>query len=138
MPDASTIELTADPRSPRVARDFVTEVLAAWGLGRLRDEARLVTSELVTNAVLHSRTDLTLVLEQDPERRVLRITIRDGSHVPPRRRHYSELATTGRGLAMVDRAAQAFGTEQLPEGKAVWVELPLPLPNSGTDQAGAE
>jgi anti-sigma regulatory factor (Ser/Thr protein kinase) len=106
----------------------VESLLEAWGLLRLRNDAKLLTSELVTNAVLHAGTDLTITVARDDERQVLRVTVGDGSDTPPSRRFYSALATTGRGLAMVSHGAQAFGVDPLQAGKAgkaVWFELAL-------------
>lgn len=123
---APTLELAPDPRSPGLARDFVTWVLDEWELSRLADTARLLTSELVTNAVLHAGTALTLRVVRDTRRSMVRISVWDASPALPRRKRYSELATTGRGLAMIDNAAQAFGVETMTDGKEIWVELPIP------------
>jgi anti-sigma regulatory factor (Ser/Thr protein kinase) len=131
-----TLDLSPDPSSPRAARAFASEVVSMWGLPMLADEVRLVTSELVTNAVLHSRTKLTLRVTRDDPRGVLRIAVRDGNPAHPRRRHYSDLATTGRGLAMVHKTSQAFGVEPLPDGKQVWVELRIAQAESDL-QAGS-
>lgn len=134
--DPPTLALASDPRSARIARDFVAAVLDEWGMGRVREEARLLTSELVTNAVLHAGTTLTLSIDLDDARQVVRITVRDGSRTQPRRRHYSALATTGRGLAVIDGAAEAFGIEALGEGKAVWFELALTASVSAAPESG--
>ena len=132
---APTLELAPNPRSPRLARDFVTWVLEEWGLTRVADTARLLTSELVTNAVLHAGTALTLSVVRDTGRSTVRISVWDASPASPRRKRYSELATTGRGLAMIDNAAEAFGVEALSDGKEVWVEIPIPAQpdNRGVD-----
>ena len=134
--DSPTLTLASDPRSARTARDYVAAVLDEWGLGRVREEARLLTSELVTNAVLHAGTTVTLSIDLDDERQVVRITVRDGSRTQPRRRHYSALATTGRGLAMIDGAAEGFGIEASSEGKAVWFELGVPASASVSRETG--
>ena len=62
----------------------------------------------------------------DERRAVVRITVRDGSPLQPSRKSHGSLATRGRGLALVDTAAEAFGIEALTEGKAIWFELPVP------------
>jgi anti-sigma regulatory factor (Ser/Thr protein kinase) len=126
-----TLRLPPDPRSPRHAREFVGSLLERWGLPDLHDRAALITSELVTNAVLHAGTPVTVTVAVDGSRSVLRITVRDGSSVEPRQVDSGELATTGRGLSMVDQSADAFGVEPTSEGKAVWVELPLDAGGTG-------
>ena len=75
------------------------------------------------NAILHAGTPITLRLTRDEERQVVRITVRDGNPAHPRRRHYSALSTTGRGLAMVEKATGGFAVEAWSDGKDVWFEL---------------
>lgn len=128
---SAALTLPADPRSPRRARDFVQATLHSWGLVTVLDDAKLLTSELVTNAVLHARTQVTLTVTSDDERDVVRVSVSDQSPVVPRRRRYSSLATTGRGLNMVDDASQAHGVEPSAAGKAVWFEI-------GVSSAGVE
>lgn len=123
--NARTLLLPADPASPQRARDFVAEVLTAWGAASLREEARLLTSELVTNAVMHARTDATVTVVRDDVRHTVRVTVTDESEARPRQRPYSPLATTGRGLSLVARAAKDFGVDVRAGGKTVWFELPL-------------
>jgi anti-sigma regulatory factor (Ser/Thr protein kinase) len=123
--DDRRLELPPLPTSPRVAREFVAGVVVGWGLDHLADAARLLTSELVTNAVLHARTSLTVRVDRDEERQVVRVSVLDHSEVRPRRRHYSPMSTTGRGLVMVRGAARDYGVDSAESGKAVWFELPL-------------
>jgi anti-sigma regulatory factor (Ser/Thr protein kinase) len=132
-----TLLLPPDPSSPQRARDFVAAVLDVWGDAELREQARLLTSELVTNAVMHARTDVTVTVIRDDAQQAVRVTVADGSEVPPRRRPYRALATTGRGIAMVARAAKDFGIVIRPGGKTVWFELPIPATNPGPAQAVA-
>jgi anti-sigma regulatory factor (Ser/Thr protein kinase) len=118
------IELPALGTSPRIARDYVVRVLQGWGLDGLGESARLLTSELVTNAVLHARTSITVQVDRDERRRLVRVTVLDLSAQTPRERHFSELSTTGRGLHMVRGGAGDFGVTRRGPGKAVWFELP--------------
>ena len=128
---SQTLLLPPEPSSPGRARDFVAAALEAWGTAELREQARLLTSELVTNAVMHARTDVTVTVIRDDARQAVRVTVADGSEVPPRRRPYGALATTGRGIAMVAKAAKNFGIDVRPGGKTVWFELPIPAGRPG-------
>jgi anti-sigma regulatory factor (Ser/Thr protein kinase) len=123
MPDQH-IELPAQTTSPRIARDYVVGVLHGWGLDGLAESARLLTSELVTNAVLHARTSITVHVSRDEARHLVRVSVLDGSARAPRERHYSELSTTGRGLHMVRGGSRDFGIVRHTSGKSVWFELP--------------
>jgi anti-sigma regulatory factor (Ser/Thr protein kinase) len=130
---SAAMVLPAEATSPQRARDFVAATLDDWRLAEIRDLARLLTSELVTNAVMHARTDVTVTVTRDDERQRVRVTVTDGSPTQPRRRRYSPMATTGRGLAMVGEAAAAHGVDSTEEGKAIWFELPL----SADERSGA-
>lgn len=134
---SQTLLLPPDPSSPQRARDFVAAALDAWGTVELREQARLLTSELVTNAVMHARTDVTVTVIRDDAQQAVRVTVADGSEVPPRRRRYGVLATTGRGIAMVAKAAKNFGIDIRPGGKTVWFELPIPAADPGPAHAVA-
>jgi anti-sigma regulatory factor (Ser/Thr protein kinase) len=54
----ASLDLDPDPLAPRRAREFVTSTVQQWGLGEHADTVRLLTTELVTNGVLHARTSL--------------------------------------------------------------------------------
>lgn len=79
----------------------------------------LLTNELVTNAILHSGSDFDVVIDVDE--RLVRVEVRDGSTARPNRRNTGPRATSGRGLALVEALASAWGVEGIPgDGKAVW------------------
>lgn len=120
MPSA-TLELGREARSAGSARRFVADVLAAWDAGNYCDRAELVVSELVTNAILHAHTDVWVRVTLLPE--ALRIEVADGSPARPLVRHYSRMATTGRGLSLVASVAREWGISPEGEGKVVWAEL---------------
>ena len=126
--------LPADARSPKRARDFVVDTLQGWKLDGHLGVAKLLTSELVANAVMHARTDLTVTVERDERRQVFKVSVADGVRTPPRRRRFSPWATTGRGVAIVEAAATDFGTDQSEDGKIVWFELPLVPDDDSTAQ----
>lgn len=79
-------------------------------------------SELVTNAVLHAQSDVTLGVQIVDG--LLRVEVGDGSPYVPQLRADSEVALGGRGVALVDACADRWGvTPRPPEGKTVWFEL---------------
>jgi hypothetical protein len=81
----------------------------------------LLVSELVTNAMLHGGTSSELTVRIDEG--VLRAEVRDGNSSLPHVKHYSETATTGRGLLIVQALSAAWGTTPEGAGKVVWFEL---------------
>ena len=122
MPSASTT-LPPEPTSARACRRFLLDSLASWGAEALADEAVLLVSELVTNAVLHAGTDIEVVVDLRDER--LRVEVRDRDPRLPSVRRYSVLSGTGRGLALVAETADRWAVEPAPDGtgKTVWFEL---------------
>lgn len=92
-----------------------------WGLGDLVEAATLMISELVTNAILHGGHGALLSLSVGPSK--LRAEVRDASRAEPVVRSYSETATTGRGMVIVDALAGAWGSFPVDGGKVVWFEL---------------
>jgi anti-sigma regulatory factor (Ser/Thr protein kinase) len=121
MRTAST-SLPPEPSSARACRRFLTAALAQWGADQFADDAVLLLSELVTNAVLHARTDIEVIVRLDGN--VLRVEVTDGNPQLPNVRHYSVLSGTGRGLALVAGTARDWAAERLPAGgKKVWFEL---------------
>jgi hypothetical protein len=123
-PAASRIELRPGPSSPALARRFLSELSAAWSLPEpVGEQLVLVGSELVTNAVLHARTQLTLTLELQADR--VRVSVRDHSSAAVALRHYRPDALTGRGLGVVATVSRAWGVEPATGGKVIWAELRL-------------
>jgi hypothetical protein len=103
------------------ARRFTRDRLKTWGLLAVADNAILMISELVTNAILHGGEGAVLTLTYDDLK--VRAEVRDSSPAMPVVRSYSETATTGRGMVIVDALAAAWGTFAVDGGKVVWFEL---------------
>ena len=122
MPTATTT-FPPEPMSARACRRFLVATLEAWGATGFTDEAVLLLSELVTNAVLHAGTDIEVVVRLRGD--LLRIEVRDGDPRLPSVRHYSVLSGTGRGLALVAETAKDWSAEPRTDGpgKTVWFEL---------------
>jgi PAS domain S-box-containing protein len=116
------LTLPPAPESARTARRFVVEVLRSARADHFADTAALLTSELVTNGIVHAHTDLRLLVEATTT--WVRVEVIDGNPQLPIRRTYDEGATTGRGLEMVELLATEFGVEPSEgDGKRVWFRL---------------
>ncbi|MFG2786495.1 SpoIIE family protein phosphatase [Streptomyces sp. NPDC048419] len=116
-------ELPSDPAVVSRARSAVTAQLAAWGLDDLAFTTELVASELVTNAIRHATGPVQLRLLRD---RALICEVSDGSSTSPRLRRARSEDEGGRGLFLVARLTERWGTRYTPYGKVIWTEQPLP------------
>jgi anti-sigma regulatory factor (Ser/Thr protein kinase) len=118
----STLRLEPVVESTPAARHWVTEQLRD-----LPDEvtecAALLTSELVTNAVLHAATPFTVTLHLMEDR--IRVDVADGSPIVPSIKDYATDAATGRGLTLFNTLASNWGVLPVVGGKIVWFELPV-------------
>jgi anti-sigma regulatory factor (Ser/Thr protein kinase) len=108
-------------RSVVEARHHVRVILNDWNLTALCDAALLLTSEVVTNSLLHARSPIRLTIEQT--RSGVRVSVADESTVLPAMRPRSQSATTGRGLLLLSRIADQWDTEVTDAGKTVWFTL---------------
>jgi anti-sigma regulatory factor (Ser/Thr protein kinase) len=122
--DADVV-LPPDPSSARRARRHVVEVLERAGLPGHADVAALLVSELVTNALLHARSAVTLRVDTGPT--TVRVEVADASPRQLNRRRYSPESSTGRGLLLLEELASRWGVDPRTGGKAVWFELPREL-----------
>jgi anti-sigma regulatory factor (Ser/Thr protein kinase) len=116
--------LMAEPGAPAQARRRVASALGAWGLGQLGDDAILLTSELVTNAVIHAGTPIVLGIHRT--RRGVRIEVNDDAPSLPERRYMGDgrPREDGRGLWLLDQLADLWGVQRRPnDSKFVWFEL---------------
>ncbi|BAL91021.1 hypothetical protein AMIS_58010 [Actinoplanes missouriensis 431] len=110
--------------SASTARRFTSDMLAAWDLTALLEDALLMLGELITNAIQHTVGDVVVELRTDG---ALRIAVSDPSNRLPVPRTPGPESENGRGLLIVERLAAGWGTAMLPAGgKQVWFELPLP------------
>ncbi len=117
------IELPSEVKSCSMARRFVQDTLAA-APDDLRDEASLLTSEVVTNALLHAKGPVTIEVEERGSG--YRIAVSDNSSAPPTEKGYRTDDATGRGLQLLDCLATSWGWEWTGPGKVVWFELAGP------------
>lgn len=123
----ATAVYPAEPFSAGAARRFVRQTLLSWGqtadAADVVDEAVLLTSELVTNAILHARTpvevtcrlaDGTIEVVVADERPVALVPVQPASDRPAESTH-------GRGLGLASALSWSWGVEYAPSFKAVWV-----------------
>jgi anti-sigma regulatory factor (Ser/Thr protein kinase) len=115
------LELGPQATSPREARRFVSSWARSWGYSELAETAALLTSELVTNAVLHVGSPL--LVEVDDLHDGLRVAVHDRSPDPPTMRAVADVDVRGRGLLIVDAFATSWGIDDDELGKEVWFEI---------------
>ncbi len=115
---SAELVLPPDVSSVGVSRRFVRSTLAEWHLDGLADTAVLLTSEVVTNSVLHARTEIVISVSRESDDSVT-ISVHDGSLHQPRPRSHSLDATTGRGMELLDRLSQEWHVDSDPDGKTL-------------------
>jgi anti-sigma regulatory factor (Ser/Thr protein kinase) len=120
VPEAS-LELPSKPASVGVARRWLAENFEAWDLPGMDYDVSVVLSELVTNAILHARTQVVVRLSYDGS--VVRLEVEDGSPDAPVARRPSARATTGRGMLLVGSLSTGWGCSLTRGGKVVWAEF---------------
>ena len=115
--------LPADPTAPGLARALLRCATQEWGVDDdLAQDAAMVITELVANAVDHARTPCTVSLRLSHG--VLSVAVRDARPGSvPRPGPIDPNAARGRGLQMVDALAWAWGVTLHTEGKTVWAVL---------------
>ncbi|MEV0178716.1 ATP-binding protein [Streptomyces sp. NPDC050625] len=112
----------ADLREVPEARRALRELLRHWGKPGRSEIAELLTSELVTNALVHTDRDAVLTAVLGP--RGLRVEVRDFVARRPRMcAPKADEGTHGRGLVLVQSLADAWGVRAHGVGKSVWFEL---------------
>ncbi|WNI27030.1 SpoIIE family protein phosphatase [Streptomyces sp. ITFR-16] len=149
-PSAARTSLPGNLLAPAAARRFVAAALAEWSaLGlpaavgfseRLSDDAAVVVSELVTNAVVHAGTNVELLfrLEEATDDEASALVIEVSDHHPARAVRSDrpegggagtgapgEPAEYGRGLELVATLAERWGITYRTGLKTVWARLPV-------------
>lgn len=125
MGDALRIKVPCDSHAPKFVRRALEEIPE---LDCVRDEALLVASELVSNAVLHSQCTgdqlLTVCAHCEGDR--LQISVLDpGLSGRPAALVDRPAGMGGLGLKVVQRLSERWGTERRRDGYMVWAEVAL-------------
>ncbi|MEU3948426.1 SpoIIE family protein phosphatase [Streptomyces sp. NPDC029526] len=113
-----------EPAAVSGARAAVLRTLAEWGLSAQASVTELIVGELLANAVRHASPPVRVRLIRD---RALICEVSDGSSTFPHLRRATGTDEGGRGLFLVARLADRWGTRCTPGGKVVWAERSLPL-----------
>ncbi|CAL9306231.1 MULTISPECIES: SpoIIE family protein phosphatase [Streptomyces] len=123
----------AEPERVAVSRQQLRELLHDWASPDQVDSAVLLLSELLTNVLVHTDSDALLVAEITGEvgDRRLRIEVTDAGDDLPHKRRPGELASSGRGLVLIELLAHTWGVDPRGEGKSIWFELYESVNGSG-------
>lgn len=123
-PAVDEVRLPNRPESAYAARRLAQAVLRLrWDVPpRPTDEAVLLVSELVGNAVRHTGAHV-IGLRMARRRGWVRAEVRDPSRGLPCLLPVHPLDTTGRGLFLVDTLSDRWGVDLLPRGKTTWFEM---------------
>jgi anti-sigma regulatory factor (Ser/Thr protein kinase) len=115
--------LTPHPTSVGAARRFVRDVLKNRRVSDgVVSMVELLTSEVVTNAIIHARSGPQLAVELSEH--LIRVAVRDSSPDVPVRRLARVDDLSGRGVVIVDELASAWGVDRERNGaKRVWFEV---------------
>ncbi|MGW2591342.1 SpoIIE family protein phosphatase [Streptomyces sp. NPDC001515] len=127
-------------RSVATARAFVRDTLQGWGYTDVVDDAVVLTSELVTNAVVHAGTAANVLCLRTEDG--VRVEVSD--HYPEREIPLQSTGLdigspdreNGRGLLLCAALASRWGVEYSPTHKHVWFQLDLPDRPVGIRSAG--
>ncbi|MGK4585609.1 SpoIIE family protein phosphatase [Kitasatospora sp. HPMI-4] len=117
------LPLAGDPSMVGHARRFIRRTLDSWDLGGLSDLAELLTSELITNALVHAGAPTELRVFRNA---VLTVEVSDVDGHAPRIRRAQDSDEGGRGMHLVNELAHRWGSRSTAEGKVVWFELEIP------------
>ena len=126
-PRLIALALPGIPESVPVARWHVRAALGSHGLGEYADDAEIITSELVTNAVQHVRGNGTetigVTLTHAGSPAVVTVVVSDSSPHGPVRRDTPAGSEQGRGLQIVEALSAHWGWRHEDGGKAVFAVL---------------
>jgi len=123
---STRLEPTVD--APAAARAFAGHHLGGWQVGEAVEPAQWVVSELVTNAVVHAGTELTVRVSLSGRRVGVAVGDRGTGRVPAAG---APGVDTGWGLTVVERLTRSWGVlPRISEGVVVWAVLDVDAPSS--------
>jgi anti-sigma regulatory factor (Ser/Thr protein kinase) len=116
--------LPSTPNSVQMARFYIRAALTYHELANYAEDAEAVTSELVTNAIVHAGAPkFGLEVMHMADSGAVAIIVTDSSPNPPVRRNPAKDAEYGRGLNIVDALSADWGWRPGDPGKAVYAIL---------------
>jgi anti-sigma regulatory factor (Ser/Thr protein kinase) len=111
-----------DPVVLASARSFAADRLRAMGLSEVQDDVQLLLTELITNVIIHARTDFEVRLKASGAG--VRVEVVDGNPTMPAAGTLAPGALSGRGLTLVQSVANRWGAQHRKgDGKTVWFEV---------------
>lgn len=124
-PLVSALELAPLEGAPACGRGHIRNVLADWGLGHLADDAELLVSELLTNALkVSAPAGEPIFLRLLADSAQLIIEVWDHNPAIPRPRHPSDEDESGRGFTVIQAIASRWGCQHASATlKVVWAEM---------------
>ncbi|WP_189814160.1 SpoIIE family protein phosphatase [Streptomyces olivaceoviridis] len=127
-------------RSVATARSFVRDTLQGWGFADIVDDAVVLTSELVTNAVVHAGTHADVLCLRTEDGVRIEVSDRYPEREVPLQGSAVAMSSPdregGRGLQLCAALATRWGVDYTPTHKNVWFQLNLPERPVGTRTAG--
>ncbi len=127
-------------RSVATARSFVRDTLQGWGFADIVDDAVVLTSELVTNAVVHAGTSADVLCLRTEDGARIEVADRYPEREIPLQGNHINMGNPdregGRGLQLCAAMASRWGVEYTSTHKQVWFQLDLPDRPVGTRTAG--
>lgn len=121
------MRLPTEAKSVAVARQLVRDVFLKWGIDEQAEIVLLLTSEVVTNAVVHGgphRPGAEIQVRVEHLEGRTRVEVSDASRTAPIVGAASLQVESGRGLVLVDTLASTWGVTLTDSGKVVWFEVP--------------
>jgi anti-sigma regulatory factor (Ser/Thr protein kinase) len=128
-PLVESTHLRGEVESSGMARNVTKTTLSQWKLSEFYEDAAVVVSELVTNALRYGRScsapeSLRLVLVRYQRQLICMVT--DPADEAPQMQEPDYIAESGRGLHIIDAISRTWGwTPLLGGGKAVWATFSI-------------
>jgi serine/threonine-protein kinase RsbW len=116
----------APAAAPRIRRELVEDLVSRQVTPEVIDEAEIVVSELVANAIRHARplADGAIRIHWKVKNNVVEVEVSDGGGpTVPRPAPPAMWAPGGRGLRIVRSLAHEWGVIDEPNGRTVWASL---------------
>lgn len=119
---AAVMTVPSLPRSVAQLRRFAVGACQEQGFGDTCDTVELLVSEVATNALLHGRGEVSVVVL--PKAGAVRVEVADDSDELPVPRQAGWDAESGRGMALLEQLSDRWGVDtNRRQGKVVWFEL---------------